>query len=164
VAVRRIRADEWQALRELRLRALADAPDAFGAGLEDSQARPDAWWRDWARRGAESEEAATFFAVDGERPVGMAGGFRHEPERSVTVLAMWVAPEARRAGTGRALLEAVEDWAAAGGAESTDLSVTDVNPDARAFYRSCGYAETGWTRPLERDPAITEIGMRKRAT
>jgi Acetyltransferase (GNAT) family len=93
----------------------------------------------------------------------MAGGFRHETEPSVTVFAMWVAPDARRGGTGRALLEAVEGWAAAGGAESTDLSVTDANPGALDFYRVCGYRETGWTEPLERDPSITQIGLRKQA-
>jgi Acetyltransferase (GNAT) family len=91
----------------------------------------------------------------------MAGGFRDETEPQATVVAMWVAPEARRSGAGRALLHAVEGWAAAAGAESTDLSVTDGNPAAQSFYRACGYVETGWTEPLERDPSITQIGMRK---
>jgi ribosomal protein S18 acetylase RimI-like enzyme len=31
VEIRRIGKDEWQELRELRLRALIDAPDAFGS-------------------------------------------------------------------------------------------------------------------------------------
>jgi GNAT superfamily N-acetyltransferase len=161
VEVRRIRADDWRTLRELRLRALRDSPDSFGSRLDTSEARPDAWWQDWARRGADSDETATFLAFDGDRPVGMAGGWRHETQPSATVLAMWVAPEARRGGTGRALLDAVEAWAAAGGAEWTDLSVTDAAPGAQAFYRAAGYVEAGWRRPLERDPALTEIGLRK---
>jgi GNAT superfamily N-acetyltransferase len=163
VVVRRIRPDDWETLRRLRLAALADAPEAFAARLDQSEARPDGWWQDWARRGAESDETATFLAFDGNRAVGMAGGYRSETEPSVTVVAMWVAPEGRRGGTGRELLNAVEAWATAGSAESTDLSVTDANPEAHAFYRACGYADTGWTAPLERDQSLTQIGMRKAA-
>jgi GNAT superfamily N-acetyltransferase len=150
-------------LRELRLRSLRDSPDAFGARLDESEARPDEWWQQWASDGAESDETATFLAFDGDSPVGMAGGYRDEAAPSVTVVAMWVAPEGRRGGTGRALLDAVEAWATAGGAESTELSVTDANTGAHAFYRSCGYAETGRTQPLERDPSIAQIGMCKPA-
>ena len=40
ITVRRVRAEEWERLRETRLRALADAPMAFGATLADEQARP----------------------------------------------------------------------------------------------------------------------------
>jgi GNAT superfamily N-acetyltransferase len=159
--VRRIEPADWPALRELRLRALADAPGAFALRLEDTERRPDELWQEWAQSGSAGDETATFFAVEGQRLLGMAGGFFHEAERRATVFAMWVAPEARRGGTGRALLHAVEAWASAAGAESTDLSVTDVNPDALSFYRACGYVETGWTAPLERDPTITQIGMRK---
>ena len=161
--IRRIRPEDWRTLRELRLRALADAPEAFGSSLAASQARPDAWWRDWAGEGAESEQTATFLALDRGRAAGMAGGFRDETGAAVTVVAMWVEPAARRGGTGRALLEAVEEWASAGGAESTNLSVTDANPAALRFYRACGYRETGWSEPLERDPTLTQIGMRKEA-
>src|ERR671917_264257 len=50
VTVRRIRADEGPLLRDLRLRALADAPEAFGQALQDAQAQPDAEWTQAARQ------------------------------------------------------------------------------------------------------------------
>ena len=50
-AVRRLRPDEWQAYRAIRLQALSEAPDAFGATLEEALARPP---ESWAARLAEA--------------------------------------------------------------------------------------------------------------
>ena len=46
--VRRLRPDEWRDLRALRLRALEDAPDAFGATLAEEAAEPDLTWQERA--------------------------------------------------------------------------------------------------------------------
>ena len=46
--IRRARPDEWQALRDLRLRALATDPDAFGSTLAGSSTRTDAEWQERA--------------------------------------------------------------------------------------------------------------------
>jgi GNAT superfamily N-acetyltransferase len=162
-SLRRIRPDDWQLLRDLRLRGLEEAPYAFGSTLARELARRDAWWRKWAREDATGHRYTTVLAFDAGRAVGMAGGYVADGElRQVVVVAVWVAPVARRGGAGRALLGAVEAWAAEVGASSTSLSVTDANPVARAFYVSCGYEETGATKPLARDRSIREISMRRR--
>jgi hypothetical protein len=46
--IRRIRADEGPRLRALRLRALAEAPMAFGSTLAHEQGFPDDIWRERA--------------------------------------------------------------------------------------------------------------------
>ena len=51
VAVERVRAAEWRELRELRLRALADAPEAFASTLAREAAFPDDVWRQRAQGG-----------------------------------------------------------------------------------------------------------------
>ena len=43
--VRRVRPDEWRALRDVRLRALETDPDAFGATVAEALARPDEEWQ-----------------------------------------------------------------------------------------------------------------------
>ena len=43
--VRETHAADWEALRRLRLRALADAPRAFASTLEAELAFPDDVWR-----------------------------------------------------------------------------------------------------------------------
>src|SRR6266404_4343892 len=78
IEVRRVEADEWEALRDTRLRALADAPDAFGTTYTEALARPEQWWRDWAQSSADGPAQAMFLAWDGDRPVGIVGAFREE--------------------------------------------------------------------------------------
>ena len=40
IEIRPMRADDWERVRRVRLRALADAPDAFATTLESAQKRP----------------------------------------------------------------------------------------------------------------------------
>lgn len=53
--IRSIHADEWPAVKELRLRALRDpvADLAYLETYEEAAARPDSYWQERAARGAE---------------------------------------------------------------------------------------------------------------
>lgn len=42
--VRELESGEWSLFRELRLRSLADSPDAFARRFVDEEAQPDAHW------------------------------------------------------------------------------------------------------------------------
>ena len=69
-----VRPDEWRELRDMRLRALADAPDAFGATLAEEEADPDEAWQ----RRADRPDGTMIVAVDDTgrfvgRRVGRAG-------------------------------------------------------------------------------------------
>lgn len=63
--IRSIRADEWPAVKELRLAALRDpvAHLAFLETYEQSAARPDSFWRERAAGAAEGDGARQFVAV-----------------------------------------------------------------------------------------------------
>jgi len=90
--VRRVRADEWRELRALRLRALADAPDAFGTTVAEAEAEPDVAWQERAV----AEDRATFVAEVAGRLIGMAAGGTNPMEASAAGLySMWVEPAAR---------------------------------------------------------------------
>lgn len=52
IFVRRVRAEESEALRDLRLRALADAPEAFSTTLAQAGRRSEAEWQAAVERGA----------------------------------------------------------------------------------------------------------------
>ena len=158
--VRRVRADEWAALRDLRLRALADAPLAFSTTTDEARQRDDAWWREAARRGAEDEDWATFVATEGERLVGMATGHypteQHHPiddPALPSLMQMWVSPDLRRRGLGRRLVDAVGSWAETRGAAVLRLGVTASEKGSVAFYESLGFRDTG-----RRDTTVPRLG------
>jgi ribosomal protein S18 acetylase RimI-like enzyme len=146
--VRRVRPDEWQALRDLRLRALATDPDAFGDSRAAASARSDADWQ----RYADPPDGVAFVAATSEGFAGMAKGGTVDSRPGVAgVYGMWVAPEARRSGVGAALLDAVEAWARDAGYESIGLGVNTVNEPAIRLYAARGYADTGDRHRLRDD-------------
>ena len=65
IDIKRLAVDEGLRLRTIRLRALADAPDAFGSTYDEAAARPlDSWT-------AQLQEIATFVAVVDGKDVGL---------------------------------------------------------------------------------------------
>lgn len=150
--LRRLRGDEGEPLRELRLRALRADPGAFAESFEEARDRP---LEDWVRWAADRSRVIVV-AVDGERWVGMVACRRREP-RSTWLTALWVEPEVRGAGLGARLIEAAADWAREQGAETVELSVTTNNDAAAALYARTGFSETGRRRPLPSDPSRTEV-------
>jgi demethylmenaquinone methyltransferase/2-methoxy-6-polyprenyl-1,4-benzoquinol methylase len=142
--VRRARADEWEALREVRLAALADSPDAFGSTLDMERDADEARWRGWITGDGWAGAATTFVADESGRLVGMATGFHPDDEPSVVHLfAMWVQPRRRGEGIGRELVDAVAKWAAdRPGVDQVVLRVTISNDAAIRFYTTCGFVGT----------------------
>jgi GNAT superfamily N-acetyltransferase len=156
VEIRPTTEEDWAPLRDIRLRALADSPSAFGSTFEGERDRTEAEWRQWAGRGRSGRGVMFVAAVDG-RFVGIAGGFPEEERPdAVHLVSMWVEPESRRDGVGRALIDAVVRWAGDAGASVVNLWVTDGNDQAIALYRACGFVATGEQQPLPSNPALNE--------
>lgn len=158
--VRRIRPDEGDALRDVRLAALADAPSAFGSThAGESSLTPEAW-AERARAGSAGPQRATFFAIAGDRVVGLAGGYRpdHAAPR-IELVGMWTDPIVRRTGVGRLLVTAVLDWGRTCGVQAVDLWVTRGNVGAENLYRAMGFVPSGDFQPLPSDPCKEELRM-----
>lgn len=145
--VRPVRIEEWEALRDVRLRALADAPQMFGTTLSEAERRTDAEWQDAARRGASGDRWLTFVADDGGRLIGMVSGVLDE-HGVVDLIQMWVEPAARRAGVGTRLGQAVLRWAIERDSPVARLGVNASEPGAIALYRFLGFRDTGRREPL----------------
>ena len=86
-----------------------------------------------------------FAALDGDRPVAMAGAFTDGGR--VQVWGMWTDPEHRGRGHARALLDALLGDAVAKGTP-VGLHVNTANPVARAVYEKYGFVATGELEPL----------------
>lgn len=162
--VQRLRPTQWSAYRELRLAALADAPDAFGNTLERARKCPDGWWRERLER-AEPDTSHPLGAVLDGVPCALAWAVAN-PERAdaAELFQMWVAPPARRRGVGRRLVDGCIDWAASRGRDTVALDCTLGNAAALRLYRRCGFVMTGESRPLRKGSGIVSVRMERRAT
>jgi len=143
-------------LRSIRLEALADEPDAFGASFDDVVKWTRVRWLLVALRW-------NYYlgSLDGE-VVGMAtGGGRGQRSESHWLFGMYVSPRARGTGLAALLVGVVEDWVLEKGGDALFLHVTESVPRARAFYNKVGFKPTGDTFAMERDPSLRLVTMVK---
>jgi GNAT superfamily N-acetyltransferase len=150
VPVRPTEPGDWATLRDVRLRALNDAPWAFGSTLEDEIGLSDEEWRERAGR------PGTFLAGD----AGMAGGFVTQPG-VVRLWGMWIAREARGRGLAEALVDAVDAWARSIGATELELAVSERADAAYAAYTRMGFELMPEREPLQEGGDLYTRRMRR---
>jgi GNAT superfamily N-acetyltransferase len=160
VRVRQAIPGEWERVRELRLRALADAPDAFGSTLERERSFGRLEWIDWIE-GWEGATNTMLVAEHGDQWIGMAVGSRTDEEDHANLYGMWVDPTCRGVGIGARLVEGVLTWARSWGARSVILGVTEINDGATGFYEHLGFVDTGERYPLREGSRLTCRTLRR---
>ena len=159
VLVRATTLDDWRAMREIRLQALRDAPDAFGSSYaRDAAFEPAEWQRRATRDGSFFAFLPDAGPAGPAGPAGLAGGYQEEPG-VVELISMFVRPQARGHRVGEALVGAVVAWARNRDARSVHLWVTESNKPARRLYERCGFTITPERQPLPSNPALGELGM-----
>jgi ribosomal protein S18 acetylase RimI-like enzyme len=162
IIIRRIAEHDAALLRDVRLRALADTPMAFGSTYAREVAFDDQEWQNRAKRLSTSPDAATFFAFNHDKFCGIIGCFRNSDQPTeAAIVSMWVAPEARRRGVAAELMEAAQRWAVEQGVSRLLLSAVETNVPAIAFYQKCGFTFTGETQPYPNDASVVERYMAK---
>ena len=157
VEVRPVRRDEAASLKALRLRALAETPQAFGSTLAREAAFTD---DDWAQRAAATDERCVFVALDDGRWIGIATALAHAPDQpGPALVGMFVDATSRGAGVVNALVDAVAGWVRDHEGRQVYLWATSTNTRAIRAYTRCGFRPTGDTRPLAHTPLLSEIRM-----
>lgn len=150
-------ADDWEVFRALRLRALANSPDAFGATLAEAHAQPDSVWRERVDGAAGPVVLAR---LDGA-PVGMGGLYVPEGGDRSMVWGMWVAPEARGRGVADAIVRRLVVESERYG-RPVELHVTDGNDGARRLYERHGFVDTGEREPVRPGSTLMMSTLRLR--
>jgi ribosomal protein S18 acetylase RimI-like enzyme len=149
VHVRRLAPHEADLHRDVRLRALREAADAFADTFADAVARPMSYWDELTRSVTAPDRHAMFLACAGDSVVGSAYGLCDpEESRAGRVGGMWVDPEWRRRGIGTALLQTVLAWARERGFTRLGLWAPAHRPEALALYRGARFVETGRRRSM----------------
>jgi len=148
--VSRARAEDWAAVRAVRLRALGTDPEAFGSTVERERAYDDDLWRTRVAAGR------TFVARVGDDVVGIVAYHEAGEPDERRLVGLWVAPGARGRGIADLLVRAVAVAAAAEGARVMTLCVMDGNDRARRLYERAGFHPTGGGPP----PGESDDGRR----
>lgn len=128
--------DDWLAWRGLRLAALREAPYAFSSKLADWEGATEQRWRE---RLAVPGGHNAIALLAGAR-VGMVSGLPSDAQ-TLELIGMWVAPDARRQGVGRALIDGVASWARDAGKQRVRLEVRRGNAAAFELYRASGFRD-----------------------
>lgn len=128
----------WETLRDVRLRALENAPHAFVGEVAEEAARSQEEWRslihNWrwvvARAGADDV-------------VGVARLFRAQAKDHVEwfVESVWVDDDWRKHGVSRRMLSVLEETARHDGATCVRLWVLESNLEAWVHYERLGYRD-----------------------
>jgi GNAT superfamily N-acetyltransferase len=134
---------DWRRTRTVRLRALSDAPDAFGSTLARESNFTDEEWKQRLAR----TDAATFLACIDGLDVGIVVVAAND-DGGAGLYAMWTAPEARGKGVGDRLITTAVNWARDRAFERVALRVGDFNVAAIRLYARHGFAPTGETGAL----------------
>ncbi len=126
-------------LRDLRLRALGESPDAFRMTYAEELDTPEDVWRARA-----DGEGACFVAETAEGAlVGMVVGLSLPGQAEPLLAGLWVAREARRQGVARRLVDEVAGWARVAGAARLTLWAFESNVEAQALLAGLGFLPTG---------------------
>jgi len=133
--------------RHVRLRALADHPEAFRSDAEEEAARPIGWWQ--ARLAPREVSGAAFFGAwtPSHELIGTAGLLfesRRKTRHTASLVGMFVTAAYAGRGVGGQLLTACTDCARADPRlEVVYLTVTSTNAGAIRLYERAGFRAYG---------------------
>ncbi|SES30460.1 GNAT family N-acetyltransferase [Psychrobacillus sp. OK032] len=130
---------------ELRLEALQQSPEAFGTSYEEAIQRTNPIER--VENNLRTEGNYTFGAFQQDKLVGMVTLSQEsylKMKHRANIFAMYVSPEARGLGAGKALLmEAINKARTIEEIEKVNLSVVSTNEKAKNLYTQLGFEVFG---------------------
>lgn len=145
-------ADDWAAYRDVRLRALAGDPDAYGSTLAREEAFGEADWRSRAGGGS-----PLLLALGEDAVLGTGGAYVAPGADEVVLWGFWTDPAHRGRGIGGEVLDRLLDWTCRRGLPVV-LHVTQGNAAARRLYASRGFVPTGESEPLrDGSPLLVDV-------
>ena len=159
--IRPLYPEEWAVYRDLRLRSLADAPDAFYSTLESERARtPEDWAARLAAAAVSGKDCPLVAELEGN-PAGLVWAKMDGINPALAHLfQMWVAPECRGRGVAQGLLDAALGWARERSARFIELDVTLGNSAAARLYQRAGFRAVNAPVPMRAGSGLMLQAMR----
>ncbi len=144
LVIRKFASGEWPLYREVRLRSLADSPDAFCAKYAIEEAHEPALWMARIFAAAASTLDRPLIAEIDGAAAGLLWAKIYPDQLSiVNIFQVWVAPECRGRGVAAALLADAIAWAREQHAQAVKLSLTCGDTAAARLYARVGFVNDG---------------------
>jgi ribosomal protein S18 acetylase RimI-like enzyme len=141
--------EEWQAYRDLRLRALREDPQAFSTAYAKAAENTEAAWKARLEEARQGEKGWLLFARERDKLVGMIGAYVEDNATdTATIVSVYVPKEERGKGISVRLMEGILQRIS--GKPSLKRALLAVNKDqiaAVALYEKFGFRQTG-SEPL----------------
>lgn len=149
IDIRPVRPEEFERFRELRLRSLRDSPHAFGSTEAVEALFGFDQWKQWVSERPEykvlvAEEGGVFVGTCSLAPI------LNRPEQ-FNLFALWVAPQVRRTGVGKRLVQALIDFGATTHRKRIRVFVAEKNDPALSLFYVLGFEDTGERYTLRED-------------
>ena len=110
ISIERLIENQWQELRDVRLKALQADPSVFDSNYERESAMTDADWKSWLQ----TNDTAIFILYEDATPIGMTAISvdRDDPTKKRAILwGSWLERLARGKGVSKMMYEARLAWA-----------------------------------------------------
>jgi len=158
--IRTLTRHEGPTYREVRLRSLADSPDAFGSTLAEEQDRTPEAWAARLSAAADSGRDHPLIAMQAGKAVGLTWAkFDAAEPAVVNIYQVWVAPESRGIGVAAQLLREAIKWAKLKHATTVRLGVTCGDTAAARLYLREGFQNVGAPKLRRPDSPLLEQSM-----
>lgn len=138
---RKIKEDEWQKYKKIRLEALKNDPQAFGSSYERENQKSDNEWKEKLMLSNTDDSKKIFVGIDNDSNGFLAiGGAYAENLGEWNVIAIYVNPKYRGQGVSKILLSEIINTLKARGNVKRLILRVNVNQQAAVnLYRSLGF-------------------------
>jgi len=145
--IRQLNSNDAEAYFSIRLEGLKKNPEAFATSYEEEKSQSADKYK---TRFEKTQDSFTYGAYEGSELVGVITLVREQLtklEHRANIVAMYVKPEKRGNGIGKALMErAIEKAKNLSGVEQLYLMVVTENHPARKLYQTMGFEIYGTER------------------
>ena len=150
--IRLLTPDDWVELRNIRLAALQESPEAFLSTYRQEVAYDSDRWR------TEFDRGNWYIGICAGAPVSLLGVTRGTsmPVHECYLEYLWVSPEYRRSGIAFGMLTAVLERLRAAAVGTTFVWVIDGNEAARRLYERIGFVSSNHRQSLTARPGRSE--------
>lgn len=139
---RKIKEDEWQKYKKIRLEALKNDPQAFGSSYERENQKSDNEWEEKLKLSNTADSKKIFVGIDNDSNgfLAIGGAYAENDLGEWNVIAIYVDPEYRGQGVSKVLLSEIINTLTVRGNVRRLILRVNVNQQAAVnLYRSLGF-------------------------